>query len=105
MTGPSARATAVAVLQTTMAMLGPFLLGALTTSMRADIGLSPADLGLAASGFFGMSAVVSAFANRHIERLGVAAALVMLARHRLADDLADPVPATPSPPGPRPPSS
>ncbi|MBY5162234.1 MFS transporter [Salsipaludibacter albus] len=65
------RPTVIAVLQTTLGMLAPFLLGALATSMRGDVGMSPADLGLAASGFFGVSALVYAFANRRIESLGV----------------------------------
>lgn len=67
------RPTVIAVLQTTLGMLGPFLLGALATSMRADVGMTPADLGLAASGFFAVSALTYGFFNRRIEGLGVQA--------------------------------
>ncbi len=69
--GSAIRPTVIATLQTTLGMIGPFLLGALATSMRADVGMSPAQLGLAASGFFGVSALVYAFANTRIEALGV----------------------------------
>ncbi len=71
-TSPSrVRPTVIATLQTTLGMIGPFLLGALATSMRPDVGMSPAQLGLAASGFFGVSALVYALANKRIEALGV----------------------------------
>ncbi len=65
------RPTVIATLQTTIGMIAPFLLGALATSMRADVGMTPAELGLAASGFFGVSALVYALANTRIEALGV----------------------------------
>lgn len=65
------RPVVIGVFQTTLGMFAPFLLGSLTTTMRADVGMSPADLGLAASGFFAVSALVYATAARRIEALGV----------------------------------
>lgn len=69
--GSPVRPTLIATLQTTLGMFSPFLLGALATSMRSDVGMTPAQLGIAASGFFGVSALVYALANKQIERLGV----------------------------------
>lgn len=64
------RAVATAVSVSTVGVLPAFLTGALGVELRADLHFSVLALGLAISGFFGSSALGSAWLGRVTERLG-----------------------------------
>ncbi|SIN30206.1 MFS transporter [Micromonospora cremea] len=64
------RASAGAVLTTVACVLPVFLLGGLAVQMGADLGFSPAGLGLAVAVYFGVSALASVPSGRLVERYG-----------------------------------
>ncbi|WP_405428147.1 MFS transporter [Micromonospora sp. NBC_00617] len=64
------RASAGAVATTVACVLPVFLLGGLAVQMGADLGFSPAGLGLAVSVYFGVSALASVPSGRLVERYG-----------------------------------
>ncbi|RLP85784.1 MFS transporter [Micromonospora sp. BL4] len=66
------RASAGAVLTTVACVLPVFLLGGLAVQMGADLGFSPAGLGLAVAVYFGVSALASVPSGRLVERFGPA---------------------------------
>ncbi|MFI6232601.1 MFS transporter [Micromonospora sp. NPDC050784] len=66
------RASAGAVVTTVACVLPVFLLGGLAVQMGADLGFSPAGLGLAVSVYFGVSALASVPSGRLVERYGPA---------------------------------
>ncbi|RLP93221.1 MFS transporter [Micromonospora sp. CV4] len=66
------RASAGAVLTTVACVLPVFLLGGLAVQMGADLGFSPAGLGLAVAVYFGVSALASVPSGRLVERYGPA---------------------------------
>ncbi|SCE83869.1 Predicted arabinose efflux permease, MFS family [Micromonospora coriariae] len=66
------RAGAGAVLTTVACVLPVFLLGGLAVQMGADLGFSPAGLGLAVAVYFGVSALASVPSGRLVERYGPA---------------------------------
>ncbi|MGW1056730.1 MFS transporter [Micromonospora rubida] len=76
------RAGAGAVATTVACVLPVFLVGGLAVQMGADLGFSPAGLGLAVSVYFGVSALASMPSGALVERLGpavVARAGILLA--------------------------
>ncbi|MEU8329430.1 MFS transporter [Micromonospora sp. NPDC048839] len=66
------RASAGAVVTTVACVLPVFLLGGLAVQMGADLGFSPAGLGLAVAVYFGVSALTSVPSGRLVERYGPA---------------------------------
>ncbi|MFG1838692.1 MFS transporter [Micromonospora sp. NPDC049175] len=64
------RASAGAVVTTVACVLPVFLLGGLAVQMGADLGFSPAGLGLAVAVYFGVSALASVPSGRLVERYG-----------------------------------
>ncbi|MCX5068727.1 MFS transporter [Micromonospora lupini] len=64
------RASVGAVATTVACVLPVFLLGGLAVQMGADLGFSPAGLGLAVSVYFGVSALASVPSGRLVERYG-----------------------------------
>ncbi|PWR09306.1 MFS transporter, partial [Micromonospora acroterricola] len=68
----ASRASAGAVLTTVACVLPVFLLGGLAVQMGADLGFSPAGLGLAVAVYFGVSALASVPSGRLVERYGPA---------------------------------
>ncbi|MEU5911199.1 MFS transporter [Micromonospora sp. NPDC047527] len=66
------RASAGAVVTTVACVLPVFLLGGLAVQMGADLGFSPAGLGLAVAVYFGVSALASVPSGRLVERYGPA---------------------------------
>ncbi|MFF5176676.1 MFS transporter [Micromonospora sp. NPDC000316] len=66
------RASAGAVVTTVACVLPVFLLGGLAVQMGADLGFSPAGLGLAVAVYFGVSALASVPSGRLVERHGPA---------------------------------
>ncbi|MGC4810549.1 MFS transporter [Micromonospora sp. DT228] len=64
------RASAAAVVTTVACVLPVFLLGGLAVQMGADLGFSPAGLGLAVAVYFGVSALASVPSGRLVERYG-----------------------------------
>lgn len=63
---------ATAAVATTVATVCPvFLVGGLSVQMKADIGFSPAGLGLVVALYFTTSALVSIWSGRFVERVGV----------------------------------
>ncbi|MGK5443195.1 MFS transporter [Micromonospora sp. URMC 105] len=79
---PPLRAGAGAIATTIASVLPVFLVGGLAVQMGADLGFSPAGLGLAVSVYFGISALASVPSGRLVERYGpavVARAGILLA--------------------------
>ncbi|GAA2220068.1 MFS transporter [Micromonospora olivasterospora] len=68
------RAGAGAVATTVACVLPVFLVGGLAVQLGADLGLSPAGLGLAVSVYFGVGALASVPSGALVERLGPAVA-------------------------------
>lgn len=66
------RVTAAAALSTVLAVLPPFLVGALSVPMRQELGFTEVDLGLAVSAFFAASAVASISGGWIAQRCGAA---------------------------------
>ncbi|MEV7329604.1 MFS transporter [Micromonospora sp. NPDC093244] len=66
------RASTGAVATTVACVLPVFLLGGLAVQMGADIGFSPAGLGVAVAVYFGVSALASVPSGRLVERYGPA---------------------------------
>lgn len=64
------RALSFAVLGTGLGVLPVYLLGGLAVQLRADLGFTEAQLGLAISAFFATSALASVPAGRLVERTG-----------------------------------
>ncbi|MDG4760778.1 MFS transporter [Micromonospora sp. WMMD710] len=66
------RASVGAVATTVACVLPVFLLGGLAVQMGADVGFSPAGLGVAVAVYFGVSALASVPSGRLVERYGPA---------------------------------
>ncbi|MET8229619.1 MFS transporter [Micromonospora sp. NPDC005298] len=66
------RASAGAVATTVACVLPVFLLGGLAVQMGADVGFTPAGLGVAVAVYFGVSALASVPSGRLVERYGPA---------------------------------
>jgi len=69
---PPVRTTLGAVTTTIASVLPVFLLGGLAVQVGAELGFSPAGLGVAVSIYFGVSALTSVPAGALVERLGAA---------------------------------
>lgn len=69
------RATVAAALSTVLAVLPPFLVGALSVPMRRELGFTEVDLGVAVSAFFAASAIASVGGGWIAQRRGAATAI------------------------------
>ncbi|MBI2169651.1 MAG: MFS transporter [Actinobacteria bacterium] len=73
--GDGRRAVLAAAAVSTVSVLPPFLTGALSVQLRADLEFGAAALGVAVATSFAVAAVASALAGRTVERLGPAAGM------------------------------
>jgi MFS family permease len=72
-TGPIAQAVGLAVI----AILPPFLTGAMAVRIRTELGFGPAALGIAVAWFFLVSSTCSTFLGAVVERLGTRRSLII----------------------------
>ncbi len=77
--GPSTQGTAraiwVTIAATSLGVLAPFLVGALSVLMQRDFAIGPQDIGLAVGAFFTVAGVVARVQGRMVERIGTAPSL------------------------------
>lgn len=74
-TAPAARCLGMGIYAAAIVLLPVFLFGAVSSRIRADLGLALGATGLAVGLFFGVSAVSVSFAGRFADARGVAAAM------------------------------
>ncbi|WP_247828304.1 CynX/NimT family MFS transporter [Arthrobacter antioxidans] len=65
-----------AVTVTTLGVLPAFLVGALAVQIRADLGIGPAEMGIAAATLFAVSGVAARRLGRLVQRIGAARGMV-----------------------------
>ncbi|MBG6216871.1 MFS family permease [Arthrobacter sp. CAN_A6] len=65
-----------AVTVTTLGVLPAFLVGALAVQIRADLGIGPAEMGIAAATLFAVSGICARWLGRLVQRIGAAKGVV-----------------------------
>lgn len=74
---PVTSAVWITVVATSLGVLAPFLVGALSVLMQDDFDIGPRDIGVAVGAFFAVAGLAARILSRTVERIGVARSMAV----------------------------